>query len=458
MKIDFEKIDDVNGLITINVVEDDYASQVKAELKKIGKTHSEPGFRAGHVPAGVIAKKYGAAVKYDTITKAVGDELYKYITENNLPVLGNAIPDKDNNLDPSQSNFTLKFRLGLAPKMDIKADKSLTIPYYKIDITDEMIDRQDEGMRKQMGKQVPGEEVDETALVKGVITELNPDGSIKEDGIVVENGIVAPHYFKSAEQKELFIGKKVGDEVVFNPWATCNGNPAELSSMLNIDKKDTENYKDNFRMDIKEIIVLKPAELGEEFYKETFGENGGVTDEASYREALKKMIESQLASDENYRFTLDSKDAIVEKVKDSVLPDEILKEYLVMQHDDITPENVDEVYNGMKRQLLWDLAKEALAVELGIEVSDEDMLNTAKMMARQQFAQYGMANASDEAVNRFAEDILKDKKALDRIKANTFDMKFFNNLKSAVTLDQKVVSVKEFEQLFKGDSAEATEA
>lgn len=448
MKIDYEKIDDVNGQITVTVEEADYDAAVKAELKKISKIHAEPGFRAGHVPAGLVSKKYGAAVKYDTVTKAVGDELYKYITENNLPVLGNAIPDTNNNLDPKESTYTLKFRIGLAPKMDIVADKNLTIPYYKIEVTDDMIDRQDENMRKQLGKQVVGEEVDETALVKGVITELNADGTVKENGIVVENGILAPHYFKDKEQKDLFIGKKPGDEVVFNPWATCDGNPAELSSMLNIDKKDVENYKDNFRMDIKEIIVLRPAELGEEYYKEAFGENGGVTDEKSYREALKKMIESQLAGEENYRFTMDAKKVITDAVKDTVLPAEVLKEYLIMQHEDVNPDNVDEVFAGMKNQLLWDLAKETIGGQLGIEVTDEDLKNTAKMMARQQFARYGMTSPSEDAIDRFADDILKDTKSLDRIRVNTADMKFFNALKDNVNLDEKVVSAEDFGKLF----------
>lgn len=448
MKIDYEKIDDVNGQITVTVEEADYDAAVKAELKKISKIHTEPGFRAGHVPAGLISKKYGAAVKYDTVTKAVGDELYKYITENNLPVLGNAIPDTNNNLDPKESTYTLKFRIGLAPKMDIVADKNFTIPYYKIEVTDDMIDLQDENMRKQLGKQVVGEEVDETALVKGVITELNADGTVKENGIVVENGILAPHYFKDKEQKDLFIGKKPGDEVVFNPWATCDGNPAELSSMLNIDKKDVENYKDNFRMDIKEIIVLRPAELGEEYYKEAFGENGGVTDEKSYREALKKMIESQLAGEENYRFTMDAKKVITDAVKDTVLPAEVLKEYLIMQHEDVNPDNVDEVFAGMKNQLLWDLAKETIGGQLGIEVTDEDLKNTAKMMARQQFARYGMTSPSEEAIDRFADDILKDTKSLDRIRVNTADMKFFNALKDNVNLDEKVVSAEDFGKLF----------
>ena len=431
----------------------DYADTVKKELKNIGKTHAEPGFRAGHVPAGVLEKKYGKSVKYDVVSKLVGQELYKYIEDNHLAVLGQPIPFKENDLDPNETDFTLKFNVGLAPVMDIKADKEMHIPHYKIKISDEMIDEQDKQLRRRFGKQEPGETVDETALVKGVLRELDADGN-DEGGLVIENGIVAPQYFKDRAQADLFMGKHVGDKVVFNPWATCDGNPSEMSSMLNIDKKDVENYKGDFEMEIKEIIVLKPAELGEEYYKEVFGADGTVKDEASYRAAVKAMIENSLSGEENFRFTIDARNVIMDKVKDTKLPDDILKEYLIINNKDINESNVDEVYESSKGSLLWDLAKDTLMTQMGIEMTEEDVKQTAKMMARQQFAQYGMANPPEEAIDRFADDILKDKKAIDRIRQNTVDMKFFTGLREAVTVDEKEVTPEEFNALFKNEQEE----
>lgn len=453
MNVEFQKVDDVHGIITVTVGQADYADTVKKELKNIGKTHAEPGFRAGHVPAGVLEKKYGKSVKYDVVSKLVGQELYKYIEDNHLAVLGQPIPFKENDLDPNETDFTLKFNVGLAPVMDIKADKELHIPYYKIKISDEMIDEQDKQLRRRFGKQEPGETVDETALVKGVLRELDADGN-DEGGLVIENGIVASQYFKDRAQADLFMGKHVGDKVVFNPRATCDGNPSEMSSMLNIDKKDVENYKGDFEMDIKEIIVLKPAELGEEYYKEVFGADSTVKDEASYRAAVKAMIENSLSGEENFRFTIDARNVIMDKVKDTKLPDDILKEYLIINNKDINESNVDEVYESSKGSLLWDLAKDTLMTQMGIEINEEDVKQTAKMMARQQFAQYGMANPPEEAIDRFADDILKDKKAIDRIRQNTVDMKFFTGLREAVTVDEKEVTPEEFNALFKNEQEE----
>ncbi|MDE6006785.1 MAG: trigger factor [Muribaculaceae bacterium] len=446
MKIDYSKINDVTGEITMVVEESDYAEKVKKQLKEIGKRHAEPGFRPGKVPAGLIAKKYGNAVKYDEINKLVGDALFEYIKSNNLNVLGNPIPDKANAINDDAKEFTLKFKVGVAPEIEVKADKDVTIPYYNIQVTDEMVDRQDESLRRRFGKQVPGEEVDATALVKGVITELNEDGSVKEDGVVVENGIVGPAYFKSEEQRNLFIGKKVGDSLVFNPAETCEANPTELSSMLNLPKEEAEQHKGDFKFDIKEIIVLKPAELDEEYFKSVFGDN--VKDADQYRDAVKKMIETSLKGDQNYRFSIDAKNVLLDKVGEIELPDEMLKEFLISQNDKLTPENIDEEYSGIRGQLVWDLVKDKVAQELGVKVEEQDLVNTARLMARNQFAQYGMENVPDDALEHYAGEILKDEKARNSVYNQTAEMKLFEALRQAVTLDEKAVSVDEFNKLF----------
>ncbi len=453
MKIDYVKINDVTGEIAISIVESDYADKVKKQLKEIGKKRPEPGFRAGHVPASILEKKYGQAVKYDVINDLVGESLFEYIKENELNVLGNPIPDKENVINEDTKEFNLKFKVGLAPELNFTADKNLHVPYYNIQVADEMVDRQDEALRRRFGKQEPGDEVDASALVKGVITELNEDGSVKEDGVVVENGIVAPQYFKSEEQRNLFIGKKVGDKLTFNPAATCEANPTELSSMLNLPKEEAEAHQGDFSFEIKEIIVLKPAELGEEYYKDVFGDD--VKDEAQYRDAVKKMIESSLKGDQNFRFTIDAQNAIENAIGEVQLPDDILKEFLVSRNEQLNADNIDNEYPEIRKQLVWDIEKSGVMKQLDVKVNEEDMLATARLVAQNQFAQYGMSNVPEDTLNHYAAEILKDEKANNQIANQTADMKFFAALQEAVTLDNKDVTVDEFNALFKSEAAEA---
>lgn len=453
MNVNYTKLDNVNGEITITLEEKDYADKVVKQLKEISKTHPESGFRPGKTPMGILQKKYGEAVKYDVINREVGDGVYNYIRENNIHVLGNPVPVKDEAFDIKNKDFTFTFKVGVAPELTTHVDKDLKVPYYTIKVSDEMIDNQDKALCRRFGQQVPGEEVEPDALVKGVITELNPDGTVKEGGVVVEEGIVAPAYFKDEDQKKLFEGRKVGESVVFNPAATCEGSETELSSMLQIDKEDVENHKGDFKFDIKEIIVLRPAEHDQEFFDGVFGKDK-VHNEEEYRNALKEMLASQLRADSNFRFSIDAKDAIIKAAGEVELPDAVLKDFLKQANENLTDENIDEEYVKIRPQLIWELLREAIGSQYDVKVEKEDILNTARMIARQQFAQYGMTAVTDEMLDNFANQILKDQKSFEQIANQTTDAKIFNTIHDNVTLDNKEVSVEEFNDLFKEAGAE----
>jgi len=448
MDIKLEKIDAVNANVTITLTEADYAQKVKDSLKQIRNTHAEKGFRAGHVPAAIIEKKYGKAVKYDTINKEVADALYNYIKENNLHVLGNPMASDNDKFDLGDKDFTFNFSLGLAPEINLVVNKEITIPYYTIEVSDKMINERDTQLRNRYGAQVSGEEVEPNALVKGVITELDADGKPLAEGIVVENGIVSPQHFKDEAQKALFVGKKLGDTIVFNPAATCDGAATELASMLQIDKNDAEAHKGDFSFEIKDIIVLRPAELGEEYYENAFGKDK-VHNEEEYRTMLKDIIASQLKADSNYRFTIDTRDVLTSKVGDLELPDRILKDYLKQQNKKLTEENIDQEYDSMRPNLTWQLICNKLSEDMNVKVSHEDLEGFAKMMTRQQFAQYGMANVPDELVDKYAKEILENKEQEERITGEVQQMKLFEAIRNAATLDEKTVSVEQFNDLFK---------
>lgn len=446
MNVTFEKIDEVNGLVTVELVKADYADQVKKALKNIAKNRPEPGFRPGHTPMGLIEKKYGEAVKYDEVNKTTSEAIYNYIKDNKLRVLGNPMPEADENFNIKNDDFTFKFKVGLAPEIKATVGKDMTVPYYNIEVTDKMVEDQDQNLRRRFGKQESGEEVDEKAVVKGTITELNEDGSVKEGGIVVEDGILSPEHFKNDEQKALFIGKKKGEKTVFNPAVASGDNEVELSSMLHIDKGDVPNHKGNFEFEIKDIIVLKPAELNEEYYEHLFGKDA-VKDEEGYRAKVKDMIAMQLHNDSDFRFTIDAKDAIMKAVGDVTLPDEVLKAFLMQANESLNDENIDEEYAKARPQLIWQLVSDKVGEDLNVEVTPEDVLELAKAIARNQFAQYGMPNVPEDILTKYAQEIVSGQQG-DQVRQQAHETKLYSAIKNAVTLDEKSVSVEDFNKLF----------
>lgn len=447
MNVNYEKLDNVNGELTVTLEEKDYADKVTRQLKEIGKKHAEPGFRPGHVPAGLIAKKYGTAVKYDVVNKEVADAVFNYIKENKIQVLGQPVPESDNNFDINNKDFTFKFKVGVAPEFDNHVNKDLHVPYYNIIVPDSMVEEQITALRRRFGRQEPGEEMEPDAVVKGTITELNEDGSVKEGGVVVENGIIAPVHFKNEDQKKLFEGKKVGDVVRFNPAATCDANPTEMSSMLNIDKADVDAHKGDFNFEIKEIIVLKPAEMNLEFFDNAVGKDKAHNEE-EFRAAVKELIAMNFSNDSNYRFTIDAKEAMQNAVGRLELPEQILKDFLMRQNEAMKAENIDEEFDKLRPQLEWDLIRDNVAEKFGVKVSDEDVLDEARGVVARQLMQYGAAGLNEQIIERYAQEVVKEEKQREMLAQNALNRKVFEVIKENVTLDGKEVSVEDFQKLF----------
>ena len=117
MKIDYAKIDEVNGEITVTRRKG-LCRQSQETAQRDRQETCGTAFRPGHVPSGLIQKKYGAAVKYDIINQEVGNAVFDYIKENKLHVLGNPVPQQNDDFNINAADFTLKFKVGIAPEFD----------------------------------------------------------------------------------------------------------------------------------------------------------------------------------------------------------------------------------------------------------------------------------------------------------------------------------------------------
>lgn len=449
MNVTMQKTDAVSARLTVNVEENDYKDTVVKKLKDIGRTHQIPGFRKGHVAIADLHRRFGADVTSDVINHDVFEAVMKYIDDNKLNVLGQPVPVEVKALDfKKEKDFTFEYDLALAPELDVKIDKDEHIPYYTIEVTDEMVDEQDKAFRKRFGAQVPGEEFEDDALVKGAIEQLDENGNVieGEGAIQVTNGIVAPMYFKSDDQKDLFKGAKVGDKITFNPWMTCNGDPTEMSSMLQVDKAKVADLHNDFRFTISEIIVVRPAELNQEFFDQVFGKDK-VSDEAGYRNAIREMIAGELKQNSEMVFRMSARKYFLEKYGSMELPAAILKKWLIMRNEGLNDSNIDEEYGRMEPDLKWQLVKENIAQKLEVKIEESDLIDMAKGIAARQFAQYGMTNIDDETLTNYAKNILADKNYRPRLVEQCGDFKLFQSIENGVTLDCETVSLDKFKEI-----------
>lgn len=448
MQVTLEKNNDLDAVIKVQVVEADYAEKVDKDLRELGRTRQIPGFRKGHVSIEHLRRLFGRDVKAHVLNDEVFKAVLDYLRDNKIDILGEPLPKAVEEINLTQKDYTFEYEVGIAPKLDIEVNKEIKVPYDIIEVDSKMLEEQDKALRARFGSQEPGEEADATALVKGAIMQLDADGNVmtSEDAIQVVAGIVSPQHFASKEEADKFLGKKVGDKVVFNPAKAEGDNKVALASMLNVDKEKVEGLTSDFEMAISEIIVLKPAEHNEEFFKAVFNQDDIKTEE-QYNDTLKALIARELAPNSDYKFNHDVQKALVEKFGNFELPGEFLKKWLQARNSEITAEDAAKEYDTMLPSIKWELIKGEIARKQDIKVDNDDLLNFAKGVAARQFAQYGMMNMSDDVIADYAKRMLEDQKFARQIHEQASDMKLFNALRALVDVEEKTVTLDEFKKL-----------
>ncbi len=454
MNVTIEKNSAVYGIINVNVVEADYADKVKKELRNIGAKRVIPGFRQGHAPLTTLNRMFGKQVKSEVLNDVVYDAVIRHIRDNKLHVLGEPLPLEKKEINIEDKDYDFKYEIGFAPELNITVDKNVKLTRYAIEVSEQMYKDEDEALRKRFGRQEPGEVTDDRSLIKGSLQQLNADGTVNENegAIQVTDAIVAPFTFKDDKQKALFVDKHVNDKVVFNPYDSCNGNAAELSSMLNIDKSIAVDVHSDFVLAISEIIVMKEAEHDQAFFDSVFGKDK-VQDEAAYEAAVKEGLAAQLARNSEELFDVTARNYFIEKYGDMELPTEFLKKWLVARDEELTVENIDKEYEQMLPSLKWQLIEERIANVLNIELKEDDVLEYAKAVANRQFLQYGITNMDDATITEYAKRLLKDNNTRSRIVESASETKLFGTLRNCVTIEEKKVPFDEFKKIAEGTKA-----
>lgn len=452
MNISFENADKINGLLTLTIEKDDYQPEVDKILKDYRKKANIPGFRPGQAPMGLIKRQYGTAVKVDAVNKLLGDKIYEYIRENKIQMLGEPMPntEKQPELDFEKGeNFEFVFDIAVAPEFKIELSDKDSVDYYNIEIDDKLVDQQVDMFASRAGHYEKVEEYDaaQNDMLKGDMRELDAEGNTKEGGIVVESAVLMPSYIKVDEQKALFDGAKLGNIITFNPKKAYPDSDVEVSSLLKIEKGQAANMTSDFTYQITEISRFTKAELNQELFDQVYGE-GAVADEKAFREKIAEGIKLQLQGDQDYKFLVDVRAYAENKVGELQFPTELLKKIMLNNNKDKGEKFVDDNFDASIKELKWHLIKEQLVAATAIKVEDADVKAVAKLAARAQFAQYGMNNIPEEYLEKYADDMLKDRKNIDSLVDRAVDMKLTAALKGVVKLNEKTVSLDEFNKLF----------
>lgn len=441
---------DNSGILKIEIAKADYADKLEKSMRGFRQKVNMPGFRKGMVPMGMVKKMHGTQLLVEEINKLVSESLFDYIRENNLNILGEPMPNttEQKELDfNTQEDFEFCFDLAFAPEFKVTLNKRDKLTLYQVNLDDEMIEKQVESYRSNYGSY---EEVEDTVvekdLLKGTLAELE-NGEVKENGILVEDAMLMPLYFKDESEKAKFLEAKKNSVVVFNPQKAYEGASVEIASLLKVEKEEAENITSDFSFEIKEVTRHKEADLNQELFDKVFGE-GVVTTEEEFRAKVKEILTEQFEPQVNYKFLEDAREMLIRKAGDPVFADHVLKRWLLETNNAKTSETIDEEFPKLVEDLKYQLVKETLVKDHEVKVEDADIEVFAGRVAKSQFAQYGMLSVPEDVLGGYVKDMLKNKQTLQNIIDRVVEEKLGEVLKGLVKLDVKEVTVDEFNKLF----------
>ena len=448
MKVTFENVDKVNAKMTVVVEPVDYQTQVKKAIKDYCKKARVPGFRPGMVPEGLIRKQYGTSILAEEVNRVLQKGIYDYVSENKIDMLGEPLStDENNNVQLKDGEqMTFSFEVALAPEISVSLTKKNKIDFYNVIISDDMINNQVDMYRQRGGEYVKVDEYQDNDMLKGTLTELAGNGHVKKEGLVKENATMLPKYFKDEESKKLFEGVKVGSVVKLNPSKIFHDNEAEMTSLLGVEKEKVEDYKGNFNYEITEITRYALGPLNEELFNLVYP-GAEIKTEEDFRAKIREGVAEQYKKDADYKFLLDVRKYLLDKVGNLEFPEEKLRK-MMLANANGDEEKVEKNFKASLEQLTWHLIEEKLVTKYEVKVDDADVREMATEVTKSQFAQYGMLNIPQEYIESSINKMLENKQTVDNLVSRAIDMKLCTKLKDVVTLNEKEVSAEEFNKSF----------
>lgn len=437
MKIEQNKIDDLNIELMLSIENGDYSAKRKKRLNEHKRTAEIKGFRKGMVPMGLIEKIYGQSCLVDAVNDIISESLNGFIRDNDLKVIGEPLPAENQpEIEWKNGNdFSFKFDIALAPKVDFELSKEDNIPYYNINITKEAKAEMKENLLKQYGSLEEGK----AAKAEDFIIVDLEQGETKVEGTYIALRNV------SESVRPSFVGLKAGDSIDVNVNDAFT-NETDRASLLKVEKDKLADIDPVYKMTVKNVKTFVSAPATQETFDKIFGE-GNVKTEEEFDAKIEERLAAEYTQESEFRFARDAKDYLVAKAG-IALPEKFLKRWIYVANDGkFTMEDIEKEFDLFLNDYRWQMVRNYLMEKFSVKIEESDLLASAKGLAAYQFAMYGINNVPDAELENYAKNILAQEKEGRRVLEQVEDTKTIAAVKNAVTVKNHKISVEKFREL-----------
>lgn len=433
MNITKKEIDNLNAVLTVEVKKEDYADKVQGILNNYKKTATIPGFRKGHIPMGMVKKQYGKAVLLEEVNKILQENLHKYLTEEKLDVLGNPLPKNDNEIDWDGEDFTFEFELGLSPEFKVDVTKK-AVTQYKVIADSKMLDNQVKTIRKQYGKLTNKDAVEKGDEVTGTFTN--------EDAAIDKKTTLELDLVKGKTQTKALLGAKVGDVITLKTKGLF-AEEVENQRHLGVDPVASKGLNVEVAFTVEEVNSREMSDLNQELFDKLFGE-GVVTSEKELKAKIKEDAEGQFMQQSDQKLLNDVVESLIDNTKFD-LPSGFLQKWIQVSGEKmLTEEEAKAEYERSEKGLRYQLIEGKLRAENNLQVTFEELKSHSRDMIKQQMAQFGQLDPSDEELDSIAARIMSNEEEVKRISEQLATNKMLTYFKENAKLKTKEVSYDTF--------------
>ena len=426
--------DKLNATLTIHIDKADYQPTVDKTLADYKKNANIPGFRKGMVPMGMIKKQYGMGVMAEEVNKLIQKALNDYLSENKIDILGQPLPDADQEIDWNADDFKFDFQLGLAPEFDVKLKSKKAIDHYVVEPSDEMIEDQIKNIRSQYGSIVSQDKVEENSEITGrfVNEELEIDNrtTFKMDEI------------KGKTNAKKFLGATAGSILELKSKNLFEADGA-LERHLGVVDSDKDVSAVALQFYVDEINTRELATMDQAFFDKLFGESV-VTSEDELKARLKEDATKQFSQQSDQKLLNDVTERLIEETKFD-LPEEFLTKWIAQAGEkELNEEEAKAEFERSEKGLRYQLIENKLITDNKLQLEFEELKNYASTLIRQQMAQYGNTDATDQEVDKVVLRIMSNQDEVKRLSEQLQNEKMLNFLKENANLKEKKVSYEDF--------------
>ncbi|CAM3383365.1 trigger factor [Elizabethkingia occulta] len=438
MKITNKNHDEVSALLTVTLDKSDYKEKVEKTLLNYAKNANIPGFRKGKAPLSLIRRQYEAGVAYEEINKQVSDALNNYINENNLRLVGQPVPQPVEELDYNNDNVTVSFEVGYEPQITIDLAK-YEAPHYKVEASEKEINQSIENMQKRFAERVPQDKMNKDSYIALQIEQVVEEDAEGEHHHAPKNVTI------NKDNKEVYAvikGKKVDESVIVTKEDLQKDET--LAKELGFAQGEVEHLHHNeVKVTVKEIYSLDLAELNQELFDKVYG-NDNIKSEEELKNKVKEELDEYFQQNADVHYVNKMLEQIVEK-EEIQLPETFLIKWLMFNNQNIqSEEQAKEILENEKAQLKYQIIEGKLMNDNDVKIDYADILAQSEQLVRNQLAIYGIHHLSDEEVQKYAVEMLKDQEQVRQISSEVAMAKLKDTILEKGGKKEEVISHDQF--------------